>query len=108
MLEIYAYGFMVRALIAGILTAVVAPMIGIFLVTRPYATMADTLAHVSLAGVAVGALLGTQPILTALIASVAAALCIEWLRAGRRLFGETALSLFLSGGLALAAVLLSL
>jgi zinc transport system permease protein len=97
MLEIIAYDFMVRAFIAGVITALIAPTIGIFLVTRRYSYMADTLAHVSLAGLAIGYLLGFQPILTA----------IEGLRASRRLFGETALSLFLSGGLSVAAVLLS-
>jgi zinc transport system permease protein len=107
MLEIFAYDFMVRAFIAGVITALIAPTIGIFLVTRRYSYMADTLAHVSLAGLAIGYLLGFQPILTALVASVAAALSIEGLRASRRLFGETALSLFLSGGLSVAAVLLS-
>jgi len=108
MLAIFAYDFMVRAFIAGVITAVIAPTIGIFLVTRRYSYMADTLAHVSLAGLAMGYLLSFQPILTALIASVIAALSIESLRASKRLFGETALSLFLSGGLSLAAVLLSI
>lgn len=107
MLTIFTYDFMVRAFLAGIITSVIAPAIGIFLVTRRYSYMADTLAHVSLAGLAIGYLLGFQPILTALVASVAAALSIEALRAGKKLFGETALSLFLSGGLSLAAVLLS-
>ncbi len=106
--HILSYDFMVRAFIAGSITAVIAPLIGIFLVTRRYSYMADTLAHVSLAGIAVGYLLGFQPILASLIASVVAAFSIEGLRASKKLFGETALSLFLSGGLALAAVLLSL
>lgn len=107
MLHILSYDFMIRAFIAGTITAVIAPLIGIFLVTRRYSYMADTLAHVSLAGIAVGYLLGFQPILASLVASVVAALSIESLRASKKLFGETALSLFLSGGLALAAVLLS-
>ena len=107
MFEMFDYDFMIRAFLAGSITAVIAPLIGIFLVVRRYSYMADTLAHVSLAGIAVGYLLGFQPILASLVASVAAAFSIEGLRASKRLFGETALSLFLSGGLALAAVLLS-
>ena len=107
MLEIFQHDFMIRAFAAGIVTAVMAPTIGIFLVTRRYSFLADTLAHVSLAGVAVGYLTNINPVLTALIASVAAALCADWLRSSKKLFGESALALFLSGGLALAAVLLS-
>jgi zinc transport system permease protein len=98
---------MIRAFVAGIITAVVAPTIGIFLVTRRYSFMADTLAHVSLAGVAVGFLTGIHPIVTAMVASAGTALCVEQLRSNRRVIGESALALFLSGGLALAAVLLS-
>jgi ABC-type Mn2+/Zn2+ transport system permease subunit len=49
MLEMFQYAFMVRAMIAGLAVAVVAPTVGIFLVTRRYSFMADTLSHVSLA-----------------------------------------------------------
>ncbi len=105
--EIFRYDFMLRAFAAGIITAVIAPMIGMFLVTRRYSFMADTLAHVSLAGVAVGYLTNVQPIIAATVASVLTALSVEHLRAKRKVLGESALALFLSGGLAVAAVLLS-
>jgi zinc transport system permease protein len=107
LLSIFHYDFMLRAFVAGIITALIAPMIGMFLVTRRYAFMADTLAHVSLAGVAVGYLTGTQPIIMALVASVLTSLSVEKLRSSGRAIGDSALVLFLSGGLAIAAVLLS-
>lgn len=106
LIEFFTAPFMQRALLAGLCTAVLAPLLGMFLVTRRYAYIADTLAHVSLAGVAVGVLLQTSPIVTALIVTVIAAVCVEELRR-RKILGEAALTLFLSGGLALAAVLLS-
>ena len=65
MLEIFQYGFMVRAFEAGLLVAVIAPLIGIFLVLRRYSLIADTLAHVSLLGVALGLLFKVPPLLTA-------------------------------------------
>ena len=108
MLQIFAYDFMVRAFAAGIVTAVIAPTIGIFLVTRRYAFMADALSHISLAGVAIGYLLGVEPIFTAFAASTVAAISVEKLRSSKQAIGETALALFLSGGLALASVLLSI
>lgn len=108
MLEIFAYDFMLRAFAAGIITALVAPTIGIFLVMRRYSFMADTLAHVSLAGVGVAALTGWNAILTATVLAVGAAGTTEALRRDGRVLGESALSLFLSGGLALSAVLLTL
>lgn len=107
MSDFFQYDFLQRALLAGIAVAVLAPSIGLFLVVRRYALMADTLAHVALAGVAIGLLLGWQPIGTAVLAAVLAAVGIEFLRSRRGLFGESVLALFLSGGLALAVMLLS-
>ncbi len=108
MLSFLQYGFMVRGLEAGLLIAIIAPLIGIFLVLRRYSLIADTLAHVSLAGVAVGLLINVNPLITAMVATVSSSVAIERLRLSKRLYGETALSLFLSGGLATAVVLISL
>lgn len=108
MLELLQYGFVVRGLIAGIIIAVIAPFIGIFLVLRRYSLIADTLSHVSFAGIAIGFLLGINPIITAIIASVVSSIAIERLRISKKVYGESALSLFLSGSLAIAIVLVSL
>lgn len=99
---------MVRALAAGVIVGLICPLIGIFLVLRRYSLMADTLAHVSLAGVAIGLITKINPIITALITSVIASIAIERLRETRKVYGESALALFLSGSLALAVVLISL
>ncbi len=107
MLEIFQYDFMIRAIVAGICIAVILPSIGSFLVVRRYSMMADTLAHVALAGLAVGVLFQSQPIVTAIIATVVAAVGMEQLRTRRNIMGESVLSLFLSGSLAIAAVVLS-
>lgn len=108
MLEIFQFDFMIRAFIAGITISIVAPLIGMFLVVRRYSLMADTLAHVSLLGVAVGLLTNIPPFLTSLISSVIAAFGIERLRESKKLFGESILALFLSGSLAIAVLLISL
>ena len=106
--DIFQYSFAVRALEAGTIVAVIAPLIGIFLVLRRYSLIADTLSHVSLAGLAIGSLLGINPILTAVGATLLSALGIERLRTTKKAYGESALALFLSGSLALAVVLLSI
>ena len=106
--NIFQYGFIIRGLEAGIIIAVIAPLIGIFLVLRRYSLIADTLSHVSLAGIAIALLFGLNPILTALGVTVVASLGIEKLRTSKKIYGESALALFLSGSLALAIVLLSL
>lgn len=106
--NIFQYGFIVRGIEAGIIVACVAPLIGTFLVLRRYSLIADTLSHVSLAGIALGLLLKINPLLAALGATTVASLGIERLRDSKRISGESALALFLSGSLALAVVLLSL
>ena len=107
-LDIFQYSFIIRGLEAGIIVAIIAPLIGIFLVLRRYSLIADTLAHVSLAGIAIGLLTGLNPVITALGTTVVASLGIEKLRTSKRVYGESALALFLSGSLAFAIVLLSL
>lgn len=107
MLNIFQYGFVLRGLEAGIIIAMIAPLIGIFLVLRRYSLIADTLSHVSLAGVAIGLLFGINPIITAILASVTSSFFIEKLRISRKVYGESALSIFLSGSLALAIIFIS-
>ncbi|MBI5044861.1 MAG: metal ABC transporter permease [Candidatus Levybacteria bacterium] len=108
MIGLFQYGFMIRGFEVGIIIAAIAPLIGIFLVLRRYSLIADTLSHVSLAGVALGLLLKINPLVAAIIASVISSIVIERLRLSKRIFGESALSIFLSGSLALAVVLISL
>lgn len=108
MLDMFQYSFIIRGFEAGIIIALIAPVIGIFLVLRRYSLIADTLSHVSLAGVAIGLLLKINPLITAIISAVVSSLVIERLRTSKRIFGESALAVFLSGSLALAIILISL
>ena len=108
MLEIFSYGFMVRAFLAGITIGLVAPLIGCFLVAKRYSIIADSIAHASLAGVAIGVLLFINPVISALMVALVIALAIERLRVGRVLTGDVALAMFLSSGLAVAVVLIGL
>lgn len=108
MLEIFQYEFILRGLEAGIVISLIAPLIGMFLVLRRYSLIADTLAHVSLAGVALGFLLRVNPVLTAILSTTVSSIFIERLRMTKKVYGESALAIFLSGSLALAVILISL
>ncbi len=107
MFELFQYDFMIRAFEAGLIVACIAPAIGAFLVFRRYSYMADTLGHVSLLGVVLGILTGLPPVVGALLVSVLFSFGIDTLRQNKKLFGESVLSLFLSGSLALALVVAS-
>jgi zinc transport system permease protein len=106
--EFLQYGFMHRAFAAGVITALICPAIGVFLVPRRLSLIADTLAHVALAGVALGLLVGVSPVVGALVVTLGGAIGMERLRAGGALSGDAALAVFLSGGFAVAVVLISL
>ena len=108
MLEIFQHEFMIRAFAAGTITAIIAPLIGTFLVVRRLSLMAETLAHVSLLGIAIGLFTNIQPVITATVTAVAASLGIEKIRTSKKIFGESALALFFSGSLAFASILISL
>lgn len=108
MINLLEYDFIVRGLLAGIAIAFIAPVVGIFLVLRRYSLIADTLSHVSLAGIAAGFLLNINPVLSAIGATTLSSILIEKLRLSKRVYGESALALFLSGSLALAVILISL
>ncbi len=105
--DFFAYDFLTRALIGGVLVAIVAPVLGIFLTVRRYSLIADTLSHASLAGVAIGVLLGWNPVATAIVVTIVVAIGIERLRSSGTFSGEAVLALFLSGSLAFAVVAMS-
>lgn len=104
----FQYDFIIRSWIAGIIIAVIAPLIGIFLVSRRYSQIADTLSHVSLLGIVIGIVSGILPTLSALIVCIVSAFGIEYVRNKSKLSADSILTLFLSGSLGLALILISL
>jgi zinc transport system permease protein len=99
--------FMRLAFAIGAIVGVLAPAVGFFLVQRGQSLIGDGIGHVAFAGVAAGYLLGLSPVLTALVAAVAGAIAIEWLRSQRRTAGDQALALVFYTGIALGVVLVS-
>ncbi|HOQ17256.1 MAG TPA: metal ABC transporter permease [Defluviitaleaceae bacterium] len=106
--EILQYAFMQRALLAGIIIALLCPLIGIFIVLRRMSLIGDALSHVALSGVVAGILLKISPLIVTLIFSVTAALGIEKLRKRYEKYAELAISIIMSAGMAVAVILISL
>ncbi len=99
--------FMRLAFGTGAVIGLLAPAVGFFLVQRNMSLVGDGVGHTAFAGVAAGYLLGVSPVLTALVAAVAGAVGIEWLRSRRRTVGDQALALLFYTGLAAGVVLAS-
>ncbi|WP_368645861.1 metal ABC transporter permease [Alkalibacterium putridalgicola] len=107
-MEMFLYGFMQRAFQASILISLIAPMLGLFLILRRQSLMADTLSHVSLAGVALGLLLGYDPTWMNILVVVIVAGILEYLRKVYRTYSEISIAILMSGGMAVALVLMGL
>jgi len=108
MMEIFQYEFMQRAFIAGVMVAVICPLIGVFIVLKRLSMIGDTLSHASLAGIAAGMLWGFYPFWGALIFSVIGAVAIEKLRKTFSKYAEISNSIILSAGIGIAVVMIGL
>lgn len=104
--ELLDYAFMRNALLAALLIGLAAPLVGIFLLQRRMSLIGDGMGHVALAGVAVGVITGSAPVLTGLVAAVAAAVAIELIRARGRTGGDVALAVMFYGGIAAGVVII--
>lgn len=107
-MDIFYELFFQRALIGGILIGFMAPLIGSFLVLRRLSMIGDTLAHVSIAGVALGFLVNLYPLAFGLLLAVLAAFAIEKLRKTYKTYAELSIAIMMSGGVALASLFFTL
>ena len=102
------YGFMQRALLAGLAIGIICPLIGIFIVVRRLSLVGDALAHVSMAGIALGLILGINPTLSSLVFILFAGYLLEFFRKNNKRYAEIATAIVMSGGLGLGVILISI
>ena len=105
--ELFALEAMRHAFAAALLVGAAAPAVGVFLVQRRLSLIGDGIGHVALAGVAIGVLMQTSPMSTALAAAVLAACVIEFIRVRGTANADLALAVMFYGGIAAGVVLLS-
>ncbi|QCO02628.1 zinc ABC transporter permease subunit ZnuB [Azospirillum argentinense] len=96
--------FVLRALAAGCGIALVAGPLGSFVVWRRMAYFGDTLAHSALLGVALGFLLGVNPLIGVVGVCVALALALVGLQRRRALASDTVLGILSHSSLSLGLV----
>jgi zinc transport system permease protein len=103
-MDVFQYDFMQRALIAGVITAIICPLIGIFVVVRRQSLIGDGLGHIAFAGVTGGYLISKYPIALAALVTAGAACGIEWLRRRHAQYSEIGLAIFFYVGMAMAII----
>lgn len=108
MTELLDFPFMQRALLAALLVGVAAPAVGIYLVQRRQAIMGDGIGHVALTGVALGFLLSSNPVWTAVLVATAGAVAMELIRWYGKARGDLALAMLFYGGMAGGVMIINL
>ncbi|CAG7642484.1 metal ABC transporter permease [Paenibacillus allorhizosphaerae] len=107
-MDIFSEYFFQRALIGGLLIGFISPLMGVFLVLRRLSMIGDTLAHVSIAGVALGFLINVYPVGVGLVFALLASFAIEKLRKAYKTYAELSIAIIMSGGVALATFLFTI
>lgn len=100
MIEILSLPFMQRALVAALLSGLIAPAIGTFIVQRKMSLLGDGLGHVAIMGVGFALMTGTAPLPVAVVTCVIGAVVVELLRQHGKASGDLALAILFYGGLA--------
>jgi len=101
------YEFMRNAIAVSALISVLCPCIGIFLVLRRFSMIGDTLAHASLAGITLGLLSGSNPVVGAFVFTAACGALVEFLRAYFRKNADLILSIVLAACVGIAITIMS-
>lgn len=96
--------YMQRALLIAVLLAPLCGVLGVFVTARRMAFFSETVAHGSLAGVAIGLALGIDTAWPILGVSLAVALLVLWLRENTDLLTDTIMALLMSGFMAAGVV----
>ena len=104
---LFQYGFLQNALMAGLLASLVCGLIGVIIVEKKLLMMSGGIAHTAYGGVGLGYLAGFEPILGAVVFSVAAALGVGYVRRKGGVQTDITISLFWSLGMALGVAFIA-
>ena len=108
MTEILGYAFMQRALCAGVLIGAVCAMIGVYVVLKGLSFIGAGIAHASFGGVALGFLVGVNPVLTAVVFCLATAWGIGLVARKGQVKEDTAVGVFFASTMALGILFIGL
>ncbi len=107
MIEFLSYEFGQRALAAGLIVGLGCAVLAFFVVLRRMAFVGVGISHAALGGVALGLLLGVDPLIAALIFSVGVAWLIGAVGGRGKLSEDTAIGIFFPTAMALGVALMA-
>jgi zinc transport system permease protein len=108
LLPFLQYEFIQRAYLAGSFIAALCAILGLFLVLRKLSLIGDGLSHVSFGAIALGLFLGFYPFYVAIPVVILASYLVLKLTEKARIYGDAAIGIVSSVGIAGGVVLASL
>ena len=100
--------FLAKALIAGVIVAIVSGVMGCFVVWRRMAYFGDSLAHSALLGIAMGVLLNISHNLAVMLVCICFAMLLMWLQRQKVFATDTLLGILAHAALAVGVITISL
>lgn len=104
----FSYPFVRYALIAGVLIALCAALLGVSLVLKRYSMIGDGLSHVAFGALAVATVMNLAPMTVALPVTVVAAVILLGINSSAKIKGDAAIAMISVGALALGYLLLNI
>ncbi|HID87788.1 MAG TPA: metal ABC transporter permease [Anaerolineae bacterium] len=108
MIEALQFGFMRNALMAGVLVSIACGIIGTFVVIKRIVFLSGGIAHAAYGGIGLGYYLGINPILGAIVFSMAAALGMGAVQRRAHQRADTVIGVMWAIGMALGIILVDL
>ena len=104
----FNYPFVRYALIAGVLIALCAALLGVSLVLKRYSMIGDGLSHVAFGAVAVATVCGVAPMTVTLPITIIAAIILLGITGNSKIKGDAAIAMISVGALAIGYLLLNI
>lgn len=104
----FSYPFVQYALIAGVLIALCAALLGVSLVLKRYSMIGDGLSHVAFGAMAVATVCGMAPMTVTLPITIVAAVILLGITSNSKIKGDAAIAMISVGALALGYLLLNI
>jgi zinc transport system permease protein len=108
LINIISQPFMQRAILGGLIVAVICAATGVFVTLRKESFISEAIAHASLAGVAVAFLISAQPLWMAVLVGILTSLGITFVQKRSNISADAVIGIFLTVVFAIGILILSL
>jgi zinc transport system permease protein len=103
-ISLFGYQFFQNALMAALLTSVLAAMIGTYIVSRKIVFITDGITHASFGGIGLAYYMGLNPVFGAATFAILSALGIEWISKNGKMREDSAIAILWSLGMAIGII----